>query len=239
MKINQIAFLVYMCLLQNIAQAQLSKINGTYAWDLTEFITITDDSFKLYLYPTDPIIYGLNMRDTILAEGKVQYESDNFIKLTSKDYKSDAKKNMVITDSIDSYLTDSISFNFIFPFDGMFKIIFYIGDISKTKCKYEFKNRKKVLLPACRDSILTFSFIILNQTAVEYPYRNYLKNVRFSSFQNTARNINSNSFVISIPDLTNSYFNRFLINGEYIKVNKEKGILFWNNEQYQKIGMGR
>jgi hypothetical protein len=50
------------------------------------------------------------------------------------------------------------------------------------------------------------------------------------------KNKNSNSFEISIPDLTNSYFNRRLINGEYIRVGKEKDVLFWHNEEYWKLG---
>jgi hypothetical protein len=42
----------------------------------------------------------------------------------------------------------------------------------------------------------------------------------------------ANTFEIFIPDLTNSYFNRILINGEYIKVNQDKDMLFWHNERY-------
>ena len=231
MKIYRITVLVCVCILQNIAYAQTNRINGTYTLDMTEYLTIVGDSFKLYLYSTYPILYGLNRGDTILAEGKVQYETDNFIKLTSKDYEGEARKNIIVIDSIDCSLNDSIRFNFIFPFDGKYKIILYLGN----DYKREFKDRKEVFLPIMyRDSILTFSFTILNQTPIEYPYRNYLKNVRFSSSQNTAKNNNSNSFEISIPDLTNSYFNRFLINGEYIRVNKEKNVLFWHNEQYWK-----
>jgi len=226
-------------MLQNIVHAQTIKIDGTYTLDMTEYLTITEDSFKLYLYAAYPLFYGLNFGDTILAEGKVQYESDNFIKLTSKNYEWETKKNMTIIDSIVSYLNDSVRFNFIFPFDGKYKIILYLGNDNESKVRYEFKDRKDVFLPMHKDSILTFSFIILNQTPIEYPYHNSLKNVQFSSFRNTAKNNNSNFFEIYIPDLTNSYFNRFLINGEYIRVGKEKNVLFWHNEQYWKFSCFR
>ena len=240
MKNYQLTVLICMCMLQNIVYAQKNKINGTYAWDMTEYLTITEDSFKLYLYSTYPSLYGLNFRDTILAEGKVQYESDNFIKLTSKDYEWEIKENMTVIDSIDSHLNDSIRFTFIFPFDGKYKIILYLENHDyKNEIKYELKDSKDVFLPMYKDSILTFSFIILNQVPVEYPFRNYLKNVQFSSFRNTSKNNNSNFFEISIPDLTNSYFNRFLINGEYIRVNKDKDVLFWRNEQYWRVGVFR
>ena len=234
MKIYQLTVLICMCILQNIVHAQTSNIDGTYEWDMTEYLIITKDSFKLYLYRTYPLIYGLNRGDTILAEGKVQYESDNFIKLTSKDYEWEAGKNVTVIESVDSCLNDSIRFQFIFPFEGKYKIILYLG--KDFKKKYELKNRNEFIIPMYKDSVLTFSFTILNQDPIEYLYRNYLKTVVFRSFQNTAKNNNSNFFEISIPDLTNSYFNRFLIKGEYIRVGKEKYILFWNNEQYWKLG---
>lgn len=231
MKIYQIT--VLMCMFQSITFAQTGRINSTYAWDLTEFLTISEDCFKLYLYPTYSLLYGLNSGDTILAEGTVCYEFDNFIKLTSKDYEWEAKKNMTIIESVDSCLNDSIRFKFIFPFEGKYKIILYLGNNYKNK--YEVKNKKEVTLPVHKDNMLTFSFIVLNQNAIEYSNRNYLRNVKFSSFQNTAKNSNSNSFKISIPDLSNSYFNRFLISGEYIKVDKDRGVLFWHNEKYTRI----
>lgn len=228
MKIYQL--IVLMCMLPYIAHAQKGKINGTYVWKVSQFLTIFEDSFKLSLYPTEPLLYGLNRGDTILSEGKVQYESNNFIKLTSKDYAWEAKKNMTIIESVDSCLSDSIRFKFIFPFDGKYKITLYFGrDFNN---RYEFADLKEVILPSRQDSILTFSFEILNQTPTKFSFNNYLKTIAFSTYTNTAKNNNSNSFEIFIPDLTNSYFNRYLINGEYIRVNREKDILFWHNEKY-------
>jgi hypothetical protein len=234
MKTFQLTILMYM--LQNIVYAQTDKINGTYAWDMTEYITIVEDSFKLYLYPTYSLFYGLNLGDTILAEGKVQYESDNFIKLTSKDYEWEVKKTMTVIESVDTCLNDSIKFNFIFPFNRKYKIILYLRSDYKNEFKYEFTDKKEVLLSICHDSVLMFSFTILDQTPIDFPYRIYLKTIKFSSSQNTLKNNNSNSFEIFIPDLTSSYFNRYFINGEYIRVDKEKDVLFWHNEKYWKIG---
>jgi hypothetical protein len=173
MKIYQLTILICLCLLQNIVFAQTGKIDGTYQWDMTEYLTITGDSFKLHLYPIAWSLYGLNREDTILAEGNVQYESDNFIKLISKNYERKAEKNMTVIESVDSCLNDSIRFNFIFPFDGKYKITLYFEGNHKNKV--EVKNRKEIVLPAYRDSILMFSFYILNQTPAESSYYNYLK----------------------------------------------------------------
>ena len=217
---------------QNIVHAQSNNINGTYAWDLSRFLTITNDSFKLSLYITEPSSYGLNLGDIILSEGKVEYESKNFIKLTSKNYEEEVNKNMTVIESTDSCLDDSIKFNFNFPFTGKYKIMLFL----EHEPKYEVKNEKEIIFKANRDSIVTFSFTVLDQTPINFLFNNYLRNVEFKSLHYAVKNSNSNSFVISIPDFTNSYFNRFLINGEYIKVSKEKDVLFWHDEQYWKLG---
>ena len=232
MKIYQMTIL--MCLFQSILFAQTGKQNDTYVWDLTEFLTISEDSFKLYLYPTYPLLYGLNKGDTILAEGTVHYESDNFIKLTSIDYEWEAKKNMTIIESVDTSLNDSIRFRFIFPFDGKYKITLYLGNDYENK--YEVKDQKEIVIPMYENNTLTFSFSIRNRKAIEYSNRNYLKIIKFSCLQNIVKNNNSNSFKISIPDLSNSYFNRFWINGEYLRVSEDKSVLFWHNEKYTRLG---
>jgi hypothetical protein len=59
MKTYQIAVLIF--LFQGIAFAQTGKINSTYAWNLTEFLTISEDNFKSYFYPTYPLLCGLNI----------------------------------------------------------------------------------------------------------------------------------------------------------------------------------
>jgi hypothetical protein len=222
-------------MLPNIVHAQKGKINGTYQWDLTEFLMISEDSFKLSLDPIRAIFYGLNQKDTVLSEGKVEYEADNLIKLISKDYEWETKKKMTITESVDSCLNDSIRFAFVFPFDGKYNITMFLGNIDKAE-GYVYENTKNIVTLAPQDGILTFSFTILNQTPIKFSYRNYLRTIQFRSFQNAVQNSNSNSFEISIPDLTNSYFNRYLINGEYMRMNKERNVIFWHNEQYWKFG---
>ncbi len=234
MKPQSLTLLIPCLLISLTLCAQKGKINGRYVWDMVEYLTITEDSFRLTLYPIYPFLYGLDSKDTILSEGRVRYESDRFIQLTSKNYELEASKNMTITESVDSLLKNNLRFIFHFPFDGEYKI--RIGN--NYHFKYEFKSLKEVIIPVFQDSIWTFSFEILNQTPIGELYRNYLRKNGFSSFRNTAKNKNSNSFEIFIPDLTNSYFNRLVINGEYLKVEKDKSGLYWRNERYWKFGDG-
>ena len=262
MKKYLLTVLICMGMLQNFVYAQVNKINATYSLNWYSYLTIAEDSFKLYIATSEyspyvgPIYigstelsmqYGLNRGDSILSEGKVEYETDNFIKLTSKDYERESRKNIIVIDSIDSSLNDSIRFNFIFPFDGKYKIILGVVDVEpspdvKPRFTYELRNRKEFLLPVVnegmyRDGILSFYFTIFNQTSIdEYPHlRNYPKNIEFNRWYSfTAKNKNSNSFEISIPDLTNSYFNRRLVDGEYIKVDEDRDRLYWNNERHRR-----
>lgn len=234
MKIIKLFFLLTLLFFSIRIYSTEKRINATYSYDIDKFLTINEDSFLLFgRLPFATELYDLDRGDSILAEGKVQYESDKFIRLTSKDYELEAKKNMTIIDSMDSCLNDSLRFTFIFPFDGKYKIILYLGNDYKNEIKYELENQNEIILPTPKDSISTFSFRILNQTPID-PYRNYLKNVQFGSFLNTIKSNNSNSFKIYIPDLTNSYFNRYLINGEYIRVSKNRDILFFHNEKYTR-----
>lgn len=233
MRLLQFTILIFSLFIFFNINAQKNKINGTYIWDMTEYLTILEDSFKLHLYPTYPVFYGLDLGDTILTEGKIEYDSDNFIKLTSKDYEWEARKNMIIEESVDSSLVDKVKFTFIFPFEGKYKIILSLKN-NYTEKIYEFQDRNEFILPIQKDDLLEFSFLILNQTPPTYQYRTYNKAIAFNSSKKKRKEKDSNSFKIFIPDLTNSYFNRFWIKGEYIKVNTEKDVLFWHNEKYLK-----
>lgn len=219
-----------------VVYSQKNKINATYMYDIDKFLSIRGNNFILYGRP--PFVssnYGLNRGDIVLAEGKVEYESNNFIKLTSKNYEKEVQKNMTIIESIDSSLNEGLRFNFIFPFKGEYIIILFL-DLGIDGKIYEFKNEEKIILSVCKDSVTTFSFVILYETPIIYPTHNYLRNDRFHCSEYTIKNTDSNSFEISIPDLTNSYFNRYLINGEYIKVDKDRDRLFWQNEIYTRFG---
>lgn len=230
-------FLFLLLVLQSAVYAQTNKLNGTYVLEMEQYLTIKEDSFKLYLYPTYSMFYGLSKGDTILAEGKVQYDSENFIKLTSKDYEREAENNMTILESVDSDLNDSIRFNFDFPYEGKTKIRIYIEVKGNRRFEIlEFENSKTFVIPFRKENILYLSFTILNQTPIDSSaiVRNYLRTNQFRS-GNIIKTNSSNTFDIFIPDLTNSYFNRCLINGEYLKIDINENELMWHNELYFKL----
>jgi hypothetical protein len=223
MKAKKIIVSIFFILFVSSIYAQKS-IDGIYTWDMSEFLKISKDSFKLYLYPTEPFLYGLEINDTILSEGTVKYESDNFIQLTSKDYNREVEKNMTVVEYMDTCSKDSLRFKFIFPFDGHFKITLYIDREAEFLhgAKYEFSNAGEFVVPKQIEGNFNFSFIILNQTLPRYNHRDYRKMREFRAYPFLSvlkdKSTNSNSFEIFIPDLTNSYFNRRIINGEYAKI---------------------
>jgi hypothetical protein len=239
MKARKIIATLFCVLFATSIDAQ-KDIDGIYAWDMSVFLKISKDSYQLSLYPIYNMFYGLDKGDTILSEGLVKYESDNFIWLMSKDYEWEAKKNITIIESYDEILNDSIKFKFIFPFNGQYKIILTLSKDNKQQTDYEFKNQKEIVVPVHKNSLMVFSYKIINQTPVENLFGciYYQKVIDFSSFANTAKSITSNSFEISIPDLTNSYFNRCILNGVYAKVTTCAGgmkCILLNGEDYSII----
>jgi hypothetical protein len=239
MKTRKIIATLFCVLFATPIDAQ-KDIDGIYAWDMSVFLKISKGSYQLSLYPIYYMVYGLDKGDSILSEGLIKYESDNFIRLTSKNYEREAKKNITIIESYDEILKDSIKFKFIFPFNGQYKIILILSKDNKQQIDYEFKNQKEIVVPMHKDSLMAFSYEIINQTPVEKLYWciYYPKIIDFSSFSNTPQSITSNSFEISIPDLTNSYFNRCILNGVYAKVTTCTGgmkCILLNGEDYSII----
>ncbi|GHV36610.1 hypothetical protein FACS1894178_8010 [Bacteroidia bacterium] len=245
-----LTFIMFVFWFNNIMAAKPDKLNATYVYDMSEFLVIQGDSFCYYSYPPFASLFGLDNGDSILAEGEVKYESDEFIKLISKNYEREVRNNMTVSESHIGYLEDSVRgkntlrFRFNFPFEGKYKIILYLyskyynGQIKRDYYDFDnIKNNQIILQPyQYIDSITQFCFTVVNQTPIDYWTHNYLKTIEFTSDKYEVKDKNSNHFEISIPDLSNSYFNRYLINGEYIRVGKEKDVLFYHNEQFWKIG---
>jgi hypothetical protein len=229
-----IIFILFLYLLS--CQAQ-NRADGTYSWDMCEFLKISKDSFVLYLYQTYPLFYGLNKNDTILSEGTVDYDDYNVLRLTSKNYERDTEKSMTMIETRDTCIQDSLKFHFIFPFEGHFKLILYLNKENEYSHdnEYEFYDCKSVIVPNQIEGRIKFSFTILNQTPPDYLFRNYKKLGQFRGYPKIKDAV-SNSFEIHIPDLTNSYFNRRIISGEYAKiaVRQSKCILL-DGEKYSKI----
>jgi hypothetical protein len=238
MKANKV-FLAILCTLLTSSISAQKNADGIYTWDMSEFLKISKGSFQLYLYQTEPMIYGLDRGDTILSEGRVEYESDDFIKLTSKNYELETEKSMTVLESKDTCIKDSLKFNFTFPFDGHFKIILYLEKENEysNSVKHEFSDRKEIVVSKQIEGRFKFHFTILNQTPQKHLFRNYLKVCHFRGYPQI-NDTDSNTFEISIPDLTNSYFNRRLINCEYAKISTCTGglkCILWNGEDYSKI----
>jgi hypothetical protein len=201
-----------------------------------ELIIIAGDSFKI-MAGSDRSLFNLDKGDDILAEGKVEYISDEFIKLTSTDDAQIVRNNISFVESYEKDKSDSLHIQFIFPFNGDFSIYIKMGD-NIHSVRYTFKNKKEIILPVHPDSVGPFSFDILNQTPPRGGYPNYLKRIVFYSFSfYELKNQDTNCLTIHIPYLTNSYFARYLINGEYVRFmpGGDFEFLVWRNMRYYKM----
>lgn len=193
------------------------------------YLKIEGNYFRLSA--TNPHFLGLSANDLILAEGEVEYVSNNFLKLTTKNYSVIADKTTsIIETAMQLTSTDSICFIFNFPFSGDFEITIIINGSYENS--FSFYNKKIIKVPFNADNLVKFSFSILNKTPNKGTDRNYLKQIVFNSFDYKVIHTDINTFNIFIPDLSNSYFYRYLINGEYLFVRDDKQLILWRNEKY-------
>jgi hypothetical protein len=235
MKMNRFfSFLLGFFIVPVATYPQIQKIAGTYRGYENECIKIEKDSFKIMSGLLDSFLLGLDEDDEILARGKVEDMGNGFIKLTTLDYEWLAQKGTTVVKSYDEKIKDSLQINFDFPFKGEFKIKIGLGN-GHNYLIYEFENTKNIILPMPQDSLKFFSDITIQKLnlnpILSVNYMGLLVFRFYPGFDLQDKNINS--FNISIPALTNSYFGRYFIDGEYVLIDKYHTLL-WRNRKYEK-----
>lgn len=217
-------------MLLTLAFSQSEKVKGTYLYSSEEeYLQIDTNGFKIIRTQACTACLDLNEGDSIAGQGNVTYFQDGFIKLQS-DKDSSIYKNTTIEESFDSGIKDSIRIRFIFPFKGKFRIYASSGSYP-----YMTAEGNCITIPREKDVLAPLIFEIHN-LSLKYNgyYGEYFGRIAFSYFPwYEFKNKNTNSLLITIPDLTNSYYARYFIDGEYVKV--DKNILFWRNRAYKKI----
>jgi|GEM_PF-5120644 len=228
--IKFITIILVVSILPIFAFAHSKKIKGTYIYsDHEEYMQIDKDSFKIMRTQFCTSCMDLDEGDSIASNGFVEYINDSFIKLRSfKD--SSAYKNTTIEESYDDRIKDSIKIRFVFPFKGKFRINVL------TNLPYKSTENNWITIPRQEYAIGDLYFDIYNLSLKYNGYFNgeYLGRIVFCYFPGYKfNNKNTNSLLITIPNLTNSYYARYFIDGEYVKVENDK--IIWRNREYKKI----
>ena len=217
-------------MLSELVFAQAKNIKGTYIYsDKEEYLQIDKDNFKIIRTRVCTLCMDLDKNDSIASYGSVKYTQDGFIKLRS-DRDSSIYKNTTIEESYDASIKDSIKIRFIFPFNGKFRIY-----VSSGSYPYMSAEKNCLTIPRNKYVLAPLIFEIYN-LSLKYNdvYGEYFGRIAFCNFPwYEFKNNNTNSLVISIPNLTNSYYARYFIDGEYLKVDDNK--IIWRNREYKKI----
>lgn len=230
MKKNKIiiTFLVLNTLL-TLGCAQTKQIKGTYICsDDEEYMHINKNSFKIIRTRACISCMDLDKNDSIASYGSVEYIQDGFIRLRS-DRDSCIYKNTTVEESYDASIKDSLKIKFIFPFKGKFRIDVALG------FPYMSTENDYIIIPFKKNNLDPLIFDIYNLN-LKYNghYGEYFGRIAFYNFPwYQLKNKNTNTLRINIPNLTNSYFARYFIDREYVKVEKNK--IIWRNREYRKI----
>jgi hypothetical protein len=195
-------------------------INGTYLFEDFEYMQIENDSFRIISYE------GFN-GDSIVAQGSIKKTREsNFIELTSKPF-GNVYDNIKIEECYDSSLVDSVKIKFVFPYNGDHKILLfpalfctYSDSIMISNRQYKLKVFPWFNIVNC-DSPIDIEGTTLGR--IHFIYRQDYE----------VKNENTNVVIIYIPNLTNSYFNRYVILNEFAKVDSRK--LLWRGRVYKKV----
>jgi len=195
-----------------------------------EYIQISRDSFKIIRTLACIPCVDLDKDDSIISFGSIKYINNDFIELiSSRD--SSFYKDISIDESYDANIKDSLTISFIFPFKGKYKI-----EAGIIGFPYRTTEKNQITIPIFRlyhTNQLTYYIYNLN---LKYNGCNgeYLGRIVFSAprFYKLI-NDKTNFLQIKIPNLTNSYYAHYPINGEYAKIEKDK--IVWRNKEFKKV----
>ena len=221
---------VLLSILPKLTFAQGQNIQGTYLYSTEEeYMQIDNDIFQIIRTAICRPCIDLNDGDSIAARGKIEYITNDFIKLKS-DRDSVIYNSTNIVESLDKNLKDSVKIRFVFPFKGKFRIDASLGDLP-----FKSTENNSIIIPKKKNTLDNLDFDIYDLN-LKYNGRNgeCLGRIVFFDFPwYEFKNKRTNSVLITIPEFTNSYFARYVIDGEYAKTEKDK--IIWRNRVYIKI----
>jgi len=217
--------LVFFAIMPLYCFSQNNPINGVYTGPEYERIVIENDKFKIL---SDRRNFEVNKNDSVIAFGSVKYHDNNFIELNSAYYNIIAMRGMVFSESQNTTIKDSLLIKFSFPFSGFYKILIIIN----YKRKFELINQTEIKIPINElKDYKQIGFEIFNLKPIRNnTMQDYCRISVFRFLSGIIENDHTNCISISIPNLTNSYFQYYVIKGEYARI--EDDILIWRGELY-------
>ena len=202
-------------------------------------IVIEKDKFY-YVEPWDPPV---SVWPDTLARCNITRAGGGFIELNSEmsPYET-AMKTCKVTQTYDPACTDGVEFVFELPYNNEYYNLKIRVDQTKQNPMAFYDTSfvytgtvKSVRMPVKADS---FSFTIRQNEYSEHNLDGLFYGVCFlSSFFDYEIEPSCNRIVIEIPGLTNDFFWRYYVKGEYAKVVKKFSgtYIIWKGEKYRKV----
>ncbi len=205
-------------------------ISGTYYNDAGMQIKIEDNKFTYIISQSHSPIYH---SDT-LAECSIKRIDKNFIEINSVPPLFSIQRRLQVNQSFENGISDSIKVVFLIPYDFGELVISIYTDLAFQKL-YELhysKNNNTIMLPKTIKSFFygfepQLSSIITH--SVEGAFYGIM---RVEPLLECAIEKGQNSVEINIPTLDNSFFEKYYVKGEYVRITHNK--IEWKGDVFVK-----
>lgn len=223
MRIFCFIFSMLMCCIINISA---QNISGQYYKENSSYKIVIENSHFYYIEKEEHMPIWFN--DT-LAICSYEWIDKNFIKINSKNPFETAISNMTCSVSQDSTFNDSIKVLFEMPCEMPLLIDIYDKE-SYHSCFKWIKSNKVVKLPK---SICNFHFDISMEFLMPHKIDGRFFGVTcLGPFGDIKIDDMKNSIKINIPKLNSSFFEKYYVVDEYVKV--ESNCIYWKGDKFIK-----
>lgn len=202
-----------------------NKLNGSYFNSADFEIAIVDTTFYFVI---DQGMHAIFANDT-LAKCSIKKVSDNFIELNSERPIDIVRKSMRIVQEYDSTIVDGKQVIFDFPCQREVEVEVITDNFEFLKFDYS-PGRQSLMLPAQTKS---FGYVI-SLKELPLPLFNgvFCGLVKYEPFQDIIFENGKNVIHVSLPAVNDTFFERFLLQGEYARVCGDS--IFWKGDVYVK-----
>lgn len=220
-------FTIYiLCNVTILAQVDLS---GNYRYETGIMLKIEKDTFRLIM----PNNARNGWYTEIMAEGEIKQINSSLIELnTGENVIWDVMRSVVVTQQlVDSIDTDSIKVRFSIPnYSGKLKVSVYTDTSDIFNLEYSDKN-KELNIP--KDTETFFFYITPDYLHSHTPMNSFYGVIGFDPMEEYQVDNSVNFIEIKIPNLTDIFFERYHIEGDYARVVNDS--IIWKGKVYKKI----
>lgn len=222
---TRVLLYLYICF-SLYAFGQKKDISGTYFSKSGTKIEIIGNELNYII----PQIHSPVWSNDTLAKCTFKWIDVDFIELNSTSPNILALKGLKVAQFSDSTINDSIKVSFLIPYQrSNLKISVYTNTFKTFDFIYS-KSSSELMLP---NNIESITFYIVPEHMIPHTSDGLFYGIiGFDSFQEYKIKKNINHISIEIPAIDDSFFEKYYVKGDYIKISKD--IITWKGEVFMK-----